>query len=100
MTNRTISVLMIVCLILILIDLTITYFGVKYLGMIEGSFIIGNAGLVPGIMVVLVLFSFATFVLWVLSKSAIARSASISGLVLMCAMELFAIVHNIFMIYI
>ena len=99
MTNRTISVLMIICLILILIDLTITYFGVKYLGMVDGSFIIGNAGLVPGIMVVLVLFSFITFVLWVLSKSAVARRASISGLALMCGVEVVAIVHNLSMIY-
>ena len=90
---------MIICLILILIDLTITYFGVKHLGMIEGSFLIGSAGLVPGIMVVLVLFSFIAFVLWVLRKSAVARSASIAGLVLMCAVELVVIIHNLSIIY-
>ena len=98
MTNRIISRIMVVCLILILIDLTLTFFGVKYLEMVEGSLIIGATGLIPGIMVVLILFSLTTFVLWVLSKSTVARTASISGLILMCSVELFAIVHNIFVI--
>jgi hypothetical protein len=99
MTSRIVSIIMIICLILILIDLGITYYGVEYLGMVEGSLIIGARGLIPGSMIVLVVFSFIAFLLWVLRKSRIASTASISGLVLMCAVELFAIIHNIFMVF-
>ena len=90
--------LMVTCLILIVIDLTLTYCGVKYLGMVEGSLIMNRAGLIPGTMIILTLFSFITYVLWVMRKSRIAKTASISGLGFMCVIELFAIIHNIFMV--
>ena len=90
---------MIFCLILIIIDLALTYFAVQYLGIVEDSFIIINAELIPGIMVVLAPFSFITFGLWVLRKSTLASNLSITGLVLMCVVKLFTLMHNIFVIF-
>ncbi len=99
MTNQIVSKLMIACLILIIIDLALNYYGVTYLGVVEDSLSIGTAGLIPGIMVGLVIFSFISFMLWVIRKSTLASNASITGLVLMCTVELFAVVHSIFVIF-
>ena len=99
MTNQIVSKLMIACLVLIIIDLALSYYGVEYLGVIEDSLSIGTAGLIPGMMIVLVVFSFVAYMVWVLKKSAIASNASITGLVLMCVVELFTVVHNIFVIF-
>ena len=99
MTNQIVSRLMILCLILIIIDLAVSYLGVNYLGMIESSFVILSAELIPGIMVVLALFSFFTYVLWVWKKYPFASNASIAGLLLMCVVKLFTVVHNIFVMF-
>ena len=48
MTNKLTTGFMGLFLLLVVVDMGLTYYGVKYLGMVEGSFIIGKAGLTSG----------------------------------------------------
>ena len=98
MTNKLTTGFMGLFLLLVVVDMGLTYYGVKYLGMVEGSFIIGKAGLTSGIIIILALFFFIAFLLWKLRNYRVFKVASVAGLALMCGIEMATLTHNLTLI--
>ena len=98
MTNKLTTGFMGLFLLLVVVDMGLTYYGVQHLGMAEGSFIIGKAGLTSGIIIILALFFFTAFLLWRLRNYRVFKVASITGLALMCGVEITTLTHNLTLI--
>ena len=94
--NKTIKWLMVSFITLVIIDMGLSYYGVKHLGMTETSLIINWAGLTAGIGIVTAMLFFVGWILWKVKNSRLGKVISLSGLSLLCVIELVALSCNFY----
>lgn len=90
---------MIVYILLVITDMVISYIGVTYYGMIEGSRIINYYGIELGVILIFLLSLVIAFVLWKLRNIKLFSRAVLLAIWMLCFIELGAVINNIILMY-
>lgn len=83
------------CILLIITDMAISYIGVTYFGMVEGSRIINYYGIGLGVVLVFLLSLVIIYTLWRLRNTKLFSRAVLLAIWLLCFVELAAVINNL-----
>lgn len=92
--DRFIKPLIVLWLLLAIVDMFLTYWGVSTLGMEDASFLINRVGLLPGIGIILLAFFTTAWLIWITRRFRIMAIASIAGLIMLCGIEVCTLTYN------
>lgn len=95
---KLIKTIMVLFVVLVVIDLGLTYYGVTYLGMIESSKLITATGLYAGLWILAMVLALIGWILWKLKNYPRFKATSYLGFIMLCCIELAVVVNNIYLI--